>query len=330
MKRWPRFAARALGVIVTSCIVSGVVFFLAAENRYQNVVTTISQKLAPVLVANPDVVWDTDLRPFGFPRDVFDSPYTHSQAEETVALSRTSAAVAFRKSRFVEKKLITDGYVLTLSLKDGSLLGTAHRPGPIDIGPTAACCTDDGQFYSYADGYFIVRDGEIAGTQKNGPGAKLGFPKVNVKLGYSDIPATVEIVHDDQTTSHYQAQCGYVLDSYVSKTLLAIVGCDAVTVIGMDGRVLFADIFQEGYLHFGGASKNGKRFVVVVSSLHSGDPPYLTDEWLVVYDVERRGPIFALKSDTLPYQQSQSALTPEGDHLLVGSGGHVKLVSLPN
>ena len=39
-----------------------------------------------------------------------------------------------------------------------------------------------------------------------------------------------------------------------------------------------------------------------------------------------RARVFALKSDPLPYMQSQSALSDDGGHLLVGSGGRLKFV----
>ena len=70
------------------------------------------------------------------------------------------------------------------------------------------------------------------------------------------------------------------MDSFVSKTTLTIIGCSTMSIIGTDGRVLFTGVFNDAYLYFGGASKNGKSFVIAVSSWHPGDPPYLTDEWL--------------------------------------------------
>ena len=329
MKRFIRFVAITLGVVLALCVVVVVVWTLVAEYRYERLVVSISKKLAPVIVNSPQVVWDTDLRPFGFPQDSFDSPYTHSQAQSTVALSGSLAAVAFRKSHYVRNKLITDGNLLTMLLQNGSVLTTANRPGPIGVGPTVACCTADSQFYGFADGYFLVKDGQIIGTQANSPVGP-GVQKVNVKLGYNGRPASVEIVHADQSMSSFQADCGYVMDSFVSKTTLAIIGCSTMSIIGTDGHVLFTDMFNDAYLYFGGASKNGKRFVIAVSSWHPGDPPYLTDEWLVVYDVDRRRAIIAFKSDPLPYQQSQSALSAEGELLLIGTGGHLKLVKLPN
>lgn len=328
MKRFIRFVAISLGAVLALCVAVVVVWTLVAEYRYERLVASISKKLAPVIVNSPPVVWDTDLRPFGFPQDDFDSPYTHSEARSTVALSSSLAAVAFRKSHYVENRLITDGNLLMMSLQNGSVLTTANRPGPIGVGPTVHCCTTDSQFYGFADGYFVVKGGQIVGKQANSPVGP-AVQKVNVKLGYNGRPASVEIVHEDQSKSTFQADCGYVMDSFVSKTTLAIIGCSEMTIIGTDGHVLFRDVFNDADLYFGGASKNGKKFVIAVSSWHPGDPPYLTDEWLVVYGVDRRGAIIALKSDSLPYQQSQSALSADGDRLLIGTGGHLKLVRLP-
>lgn len=328
MKRFIRFVAVSSGALLALSVAALFVWRLVAEYRYERLVASISKKLAPVVVNRPQVVWDTDLRAFGFPQDDFDSPYTHSEARSTVALSGSLAAVAFRKSHYEENRLITDGNLLTMSLQNGSVLTTASRPGPIGVGPTVGCCTAESQFYGFADGYFVVKDGQIIGKQANSP---VGPPvqKVNVKMGYNGRPASVEIVHQDQSKSTFQADCGYVMDSFVSKTTLAIIGCSEMSIIGTDGHVLFTDVFNEADLYFGGASKNGKRFVVAVSSWHPGDPPYLTDEWLVVYDVDRRGAIIAFKSVSLPYQQSQSALSADGEHLLVGIDGHLKLIRLP-
>jgi len=107
-----------------------------------------------------------------------------------------------------------------------------------------------------------------------------------------------------------------------------IIGCSTVSVIGADGHLSFSDDFSGAGLQFGGASKDGKRFVIAVSALRGGDPPYLTDEWLVVYDAERHAPVFAVKSDPLPYMQSQSALSADGNYLLACSGGHLKLLRM--
>ena len=92
--------------------------------------------------------------------------------------------------------------------------------------------------------------------------------------------------------------------------------------------MIFSDSYSEGHISYGGASSDGERFIVAVSAWHGGDPSFMTDEWLVVYDIERRSPMYAVKSAPLPYLQSQSALSKDGARLLVGSGGHLKLLQL--
>ena len=67
-----------------------------------------------------------------------------------------------------------------------------------------------------------------------------------------------------------------------------------------------------------------------MAAWHPGDPSYMTDEWLAVYDIDYRRPVFAWKSDPLPYQQSQTALSADGTQLLIGSGAHLKLIRLSN
>ena len=153
--------------------------------------------------------------------------------------------------------------------------------------------------------------------------------KVNVSFKNSNRPTTtVEIVHEDGSKNTLHTDCGNVQTSFLSKSRFVMIGCNALSVVDMDGQVLFSDSFNDGGLMFGGRSKGGKRFVISVTAYRAGDPPSITDEWLVIYDTEQRRAKFAVKSDPLPYQQSQSALSADGNYLLIGSGGHVKLVSI--
>jgi len=240
-------------------------------------------------------------------------------------MSDSLAAVTFRKSRYEDRKLLYDGHLITVSLATGSVATSTSWPGPIGVGPYVFCCTTDKEFYGYADSDLIIRNGKVVdkrAVNRVGPNPR----KTNVSLGTNGRPSSIEIVHDDGSHSVFQTDCGNVHDSYLSKDALVVIGCNTLHVVRVDGYALFSDAFGGAGLQFGGASKDGKRFVVAVSASHGGDPPYLTDEWLVVYDVERRAPVFAVKSDLLPYMQSQSALSADGNYLLAGSGGHLRLL----
>lgn len=328
MKRFIRIVAVSLGSLLIFAVVAVFASMFALDYRFdrenRQLVRSISEKLAPVVVRSPKPVWDTDLRPYGFPEDSFDSPYVAYTAPTTVAVSDSLAAVTFRKSRYVDQKLVVDGHLITVSLSTGSVTTTTQWPGPIAVGPYVFCCTTNMQFYGFADSYLDIKKGEVVGKRTASPAGPM-TQKVNVHLGTNGRPSSIEIVHDDGSRSDFQADCGNVGNSFLSKDAFVIIGCSKVSVIGAYGHLFFSDDFNGAGLQFGGASKNGKRFVLAVGASHGGDPPYLTDEWLVVYDAERHAPVFAVKSDPLPYIQSQSALSADGNYLLTGSGGHLRL-----
>lgn len=331
MKRLIRIVAVSLGSLLILAVAAVFVSTLALSYRFdrenRQLVQSISEKLAPVVIRSPQPVWDTDLRPYGFPEDSFDSPYVAYTAPTTVAVSDSLAAVTFRKSHYVDKKLVVDGHLITVSLATGSITASTQWPGPIAVGPYVHCCTGDKEFYGYADSYLSIRNGEVVDKRTTSPVGP-STQKVKVSLGTNERPSLVEVVHENGSKSTFQTDCGNVGNSFLSKDAFVIIGCSKVSVIGADGHLFFSDDFSGAGLQFGGASKNGKRFVLAVSASHGGDPPYLTDEWLVVYDAERHAPVFAVKSDPLPYMQSQSALSADGNYLLAGSGGHLKLLRI--
>jgi|SRR5215469_547319 len=331
MRRFIRYVVISLGVAAALCIAVVLSWRLFTEYRYELSVASISKKLATVVVSSPQIIWDTDLHPYGFPDGAFDSPYLEYTAPGTVAMSDSIAAVTFKRSSYAGNQLVEDIHLVTLSIADGSVLKSIQWPehGPLGLSPGVFCCTKDDEFYAHDDMWLLIKNGEVISKKRIRPVGP-NTQQVKVTPGYNNRPATVEISHEDRSKSSFQTDCGNVMDSFVSKTTLVIIGCGTVSIIGTDGHPLFSDIFNDAYLNFGGASKNGKRFVIAVSSLHPGDPPYLTDEWLAVYDVDRRALIVAFKSDPLPYEQSQSALSADGERLLIGTGGHLKLIRLFN
>jgi hypothetical protein len=319
-----RSVAITVGAMLILFLAVGLSRILATRNR--NGPTT--EKLASVLAKNPKVIWDTDLHPYGFPGGSFDSPYVDYTAPATVAMSDSFAAVTFHKSSYAAgNQLFQDVHPITLAVADGSLVTNTQWPeqGPIGLGPVIFCCTNNDEFYAQADDWLLIKNGRVVGKQKVNPVGP-NTQKVNVSLGTSNRQTTVEIVNEDGSKNTLHTDCGNVHTSFLSKSRFVMIGCNALSVIDIDGETLFSDSLPDKGLMFGGRSKDGKRFVISVTAYQPGDPPSLTDEWLVVYDTEQRQATFAVKSDPLPYQQSQSALSADGSYLLVGSGGHVKLL----
>ncbi len=334
MKRFVRIVAISLVSLLIFAVAVVFLSTLALDYRFdrqnRQLAESISEKLAAVVVRTPQPVWDTDLRPYGFPEDSFDSPYLDYTAPATVAISDSLAAVTFHKSSYAAgNQLVQDVHLMTLLVADGSVVTNTQWPeqGPLGLGPVIFCCTNKDEFYAHADGWLLIKNGKVMRKQKVNPVGP-NTQKVNVSLANSNRPTTVEIVNEDGSKNTLRTDCGSLHTSFLSKNRFVMIGCNALSVVGMDGQVLFSDSFPDGGLMFGGRSKDGRRFVISVTASRPGDPPSLTDEWLVIYDTEQRRATFAVKSDPLPYQESQSALSAEGNYLLIGSGGHVKLVSI--
>lgn len=254
----------------------------------------------------------------------------NTTAPGTVAMSDSIAAVTFKTSSYAGNQLVEDIHLVTLSIADGSVLKSIQWPeqGPLGLSPGVFCCTNDDEFYTHDDGWLLIKNGEVIGKQKTNPVGP-NTQQIKVTPRYSNRPTTIEIAHEDGSKSSLQTDCGLVDTSFLSKARFVMSGCHVLSVIGTDGHILFSDSFaHEGLigLQFGGRTSDGGKFVISVTSYRPGDPPSLTDEWLVIYDTEKQRATFALKSDPLPYQQSQTALSSDGDYLLVGSGGHLKLV----
>lgn len=348
MKRFVKLVAISLSALLVALIAAGVLLLLVVnyrtERRHSVLVQLLAKKVAPI-TAKTDVLWDTDLRPLGFPEDDYDTPYLSWSAPSTVAISDSLVAVTFRKSRYESQQLVQDGYLMTLSLATGSVVTTTHWPAEwqrkrdlapfyqrlIGVGPYVYCCNREENFYGYSDDYLVITDGKVIAREGDSPGG-LTSVKPNYILGTNGRPTIVEISHPDGSKTSFDTGCGGVVhDSSVSNDVRAVTtDCGTLLVIGADGHVLFSDEYHNAQIQFGGASRKGNRFVLAVAVWHPGDPSYMTDEWLVVYDIEHRGPVFAWKSSPLPYLQSQTALSADGTRLLIGSGGHLQLTRLPN
>jgi hypothetical protein len=346
MKRFVQLVAISLGVLLVTLTAAGVVLLLVlnyrTERKHSDLVQALSKKFASI-TAKADVLWDTDMRPFGFPEDNFDTPYLDSAAPSTVAVSDSLVAVTFRKSRYEGQQLVEDGHLITLSLATGSVVTTTHWPAEwqrkkvlaplyqrlIGVGPYVYCCDDEGYFYGYSDDYLVMKDGKVTSRREDNPGGLI-MAKPSVVLGTNGRSSTVEISHPDGSTTNFQSGCGGVVHySFISGDVLVVTtDCGTLFVIGTDGHLIFSDEYHQAHIQFGGASRNGKRFVLAMAAWHPGDPSYMTDEWLTVYDIDHRRPVFAWKSDPLPYLQSQTALSADGTRLLIGSGAHLKLIRL--
>ncbi len=117
MRRFIRFVAISVGVLLALCAAGVIAWNLVTDYHYERSVKSISKKLATVAVSSPQIAWDTDLHPYGFPVGDFDSPYLDYTAPSTVAISGSVAAVTFQKSSYAGNQLVQDIHLVTFSIK---------------------------------------------------------------------------------------------------------------------------------------------------------------------------------------------------------------------
>ncbi len=80
---------------------------------------------------------------------------------------------------------------------------------------------------------------------------------------------------------------------------------------------------------FAALSRDGRRFALALSVQGFGDPSYLEEEMIVVYDVASMKPIIAIKSVPLPREQSWAALSADGSLLAVGAEHTIRAFRIP-
>jgi hypothetical protein len=102
------------------------------------------------------------------------------------------------------------------------------------------------------------------------------------------------------------------------------------TLFREDGTPIVTEKFMREGVHFAAMSADHRRFAVSVYLWGVGDPSYLEEEKIVVYDVETGKAIASVPSEPLPTTQSWAALSPDGKLLVVGARNTLRLFRLPS
>lgn len=115
---------------------------------------------------------------------------------------------------------------------------------------------------------------------------------------------------------------------YLNENQMVITCVDSYQVQDEQGRVLTDQRFFGKRVRFGGVSRDGKRFIVVISKRGLFDPWPVSDEELQVYDLDQKKTIATI---AVPHaaEGSWSALSPKGDFLLHGSTDGLRLYRIP-
>jgi hypothetical protein len=142
-----------------------------------------------------------------------------------------------------------------------------------------------------------------------------------VKLWFdADIPHRLLATYD----------CGEVHTYQLREDRILVIACTRFSVFNGKGILLASEDFVRPKVNFAAISRDHGRFALAVYVWGFGDPSYLEEETIVVYDVETLRPVIAVKSQPLPKLQSWAALSPSGFQLAVGAEKSLRLYTLPH
>jgi len=105
--------------------------------------------------------------------------------------------------------------------------------------------------------------------------------------------------------------------------------CLQFSLFRADGTRVSTESFTREGVKFAALSADHRRFAVAVYLWGVGDPSYLEEERIIVYDAETGKVIVSVPSQPLPMTQSWAALSPDGALLAVGAQGTLRLFRLP-
>ena len=77
-----------------------------------------------------------------------------------------------------------------------------------------------------------------------------------------------------------------------------------------DGTLVSTETFTREGVNFAALSADHRRFAMAVYLWGVGDPSYLEEEKIIVYDADTGKAIVSVPSDPLPQQQSWAAISP--------------------
>lgn len=108
-----------------------------------------------------------------------------------------------------------------------------------------------------------------------------------------------------------------------------VTGGHQFSLFRADGTLISTETFLREGVNFAALSSDHHRFAMAVYLWGVGDPSYLEEEKIIVYDADTGKTVVAIPSAPLPQQQSWAALSPHGTLLAIGAQNTLRLFRLP-
>ena len=125
-----------------------------------------------------------------------------------------------------------------------------------------------------------------------------------------------------------QFPCDLIYIHPLGMERILVTACRQFSLFRADGTLITTETFTREAVNFAALSADHHRFAVAVYLWGVGDPSYLEEEKIVVYDADTGRPVVAVPSEPLPQVQSWTALSPDGTLLAVGAQNTLRLFRL--
>jgi hypothetical protein len=290
---------------------------------------SVPEKVFPKLERGP--LWTFDIASTGC-HPTWGGPDSSAAANEIAFASEDRLGMAFgtEAKPLPGNKWDSRACVFTIDAKSGSEIAQISVAGnqPIING------TQDGNFTVKVSGIWatytpdLTQVGEAQGEEE--PAERWTAARWHNFRSDATGKLWFEGDGDGSARLLLQYPCGGVFIHPLGQERVLVTGCGQFSLFRVDGTQVSTETFTRENVNFAAISLDHRRFAIAVYLWGVGDPSYLEEERIVVYDSETGKAIAAVPSEPLPRTQSWTALSPDGTLLAVGAQTTLRLFRLPS
>jgi len=285
---------------------------------------SVPEKRLPILETGP--IWTFDLVSTGC-RPVWGGPDSSSAANEIAFATNERLGMAFETvaTPLANNKWEYRSCVFTVDVKSGAQVAQVSIDGtqPIIKG------TAGGNFKVSTGGMWTTYTPELKQIGEPEKEASENWTAAKWHNFRSDLSGKLWFESDTGTELLAEYPGGGVFIHPLGTDRVLVTAGHQFALFRTDGSQISTERFTREGVNFAAVSANHHRFAVAVYLRGVGDPSYLEEEKIIVYDGGTGKVIASVPSDPLPRTQSWAALSPDGTLLAVGAQNSLRLFRLP-
>lgn len=318
--------ATSHGLSISFRVASTVVFVALLGGGSFVFAKSFPEKRFPKLETGP--LWQFDIGPTGC-HPSWGGPNSSAAANEIAFANDKLLGMAFETNAMPlsNNKWEYKSCIFTIDAATGSKIAQLSIDGnqPIINGSV------DGQFEVLAGGVWTTYTPDLkrVGEPKPFEKSKEGWTAAKWRNFHSDSHGNLLFDREDGTRILAQFPGDMIFIHPLGSERILVTGGRQFSLFRSDGTLVSTETFTREGTNFAALSADHRRFAMAVYLWGVGDPSYLEEEKIIVYDADTGNAIVSVPSDPLPRLQSWAALSPDGALLAVGAQNTLRLFRLP-